>query len=92
MIHLIYTVYDQKAEAYLQPFFVQTEGLAIRSFSDCVNSDSHQFGKHPEDYTLIELGTFDDNGPTFDTLVIPKTVGTGLDFITKRSMGANTDG
>ena len=60
MMHKLFTIYDQKAQAYLPPFFMHQTGMALRVFSDCVNSNDHQFGKHPADYTIFELGTFND--------------------------------
>lgn len=54
-----YTVFDHAAEAYLEPFFAPTRGVAIRSFTEAVNSEGHTFAKHPEDYTLYEIGTYD---------------------------------
>ncbi|AXL15300.1 nonstructural protein [Microviridae sp.] len=61
MIHKIYTVYDTKAEAFLPPFFMHKEGMALRIFQECLENEEHQFGKHPEDYTLFYAGEFDDN-------------------------------
>ncbi len=61
MIHKVFTIYDSKSEAYLQPFFLLTRGQAVRAIRDCVSDRDHQFGRHPEDYTLFELGTFDDS-------------------------------
>lgn len=57
----MFSVFDQKAQAYLPPFFMHAEGMAIRSFGDCIEDPEHQFGKHPEDYTLYEIGEFDDS-------------------------------
>ena len=56
----IFTVYDSKAEAYMPPFFMQSTGQAMRTFEDTVRDENHAFAKHPEDYTIFELGTFDD--------------------------------
>lgn len=61
MNHNIYAVYDSKSESYTTPFFDHAEGRAIRTFADCCNDPGHQFGKHPADYTLFHLGTYDDN-------------------------------
>lgn len=76
----IFTVYDQKAGAYLPPFFLPTAGMAIRAFEECINSPDHQFGKYPHDYTLYQLGSFDDNSATFitDNSV---SLGNGVEFI-----------
>lgn len=56
-----YAVRDAKAEAYLRPFFTETRGLAVRSFSDAVNDKSSPFFTHPEDYSLWELGAFEQD-------------------------------
>jgi hypothetical protein len=66
MIHKIFTVYDSKAEAYMQPFYMQTKGLAIRAIQDTLSNPEHQFAKYTEDYTLVELGEFDDSHATFE--------------------------
>ena len=56
----IYAVHDIKAEAYLQPFFAQTDGLAIRMFQAAANDQEHQFWKYAEDYTLFNIGVWDE--------------------------------
>lgn len=53
-------VYDEKAEAYLPPFYVAAPGQAIRLFEDSCNDKESQFGKHPGDYKLYRVGEFDD--------------------------------
>lgn len=60
MIQRIYTIYDEKAKAYLLPFFQANEELAIRNLSDCLKNQDHAFTKNPADYTLYYLGIFDD--------------------------------
>ncbi len=75
----LYTVYDEKAEAFLPPFFVPAHGLALRAFKDCVNSPDHQFGKHPADYTLFYLGDWDDVTCEFD-IGARKSLGNGVEF------------
>lgn len=60
MINKVFSVYDAKAKAYLPPFFLHEEGLAIRAFSNCANDPDHQFGQNPEDYTLFLIGQYDD--------------------------------
>jgi len=61
MIHKIYSIFDSKAEAYSLPFYYQHEGQALRTFSDWVNDPNTPYGKHPEDYTMFEIGTYDEN-------------------------------
>ena len=56
----IFAVWDSKAEAYMQPFFASTVGLALRIFSDNVaNQDSVLF-KYPDDFVLFEIGLWDE--------------------------------
>ncbi len=59
MIYKIFAVYDSKSEAYTLPFYYHLENQALRTFSDWCNDPDHPFGKHPEDYTLFEIGVFD---------------------------------
>jgi len=60
MINKVFTVHDIKAEAYLPPFFFPTAAMAHRAFTQAVNSTDHQFAATPEDFTLLEIGEFDD--------------------------------
>ena len=75
-----YTVYDSKAETFMPPFFVPARGLAIRAFEDCINSDTHHFGKHPADYTLFFIGVFNMNAGDFDQIT-KQSVGNGVEFL-----------
>lgn len=66
MIFHAFSVYDSKAASFSPPFFVPAVGVATRSFSDVANDPTTDICKHPEDYTLYSLGTFDSNLATFD--------------------------
>ena len=57
----IYSIYDTASGLYSRPFFTPSDAEAIRSFSDISQDAEHPIGKHPEDYTLFRIGTFDDN-------------------------------
>ena len=56
--------------------------MAIRVFSDCVNDRGHQFGKNPADYTLFNIGAFDDNKATVKTQNPIFSLANGLELIT----------
>lgn len=60
MKHQMIAVYDNKAEAFLPPQAVQSNGAAIRSFSDAVNQPDTAFNNHPSDYALFNVGQYDD--------------------------------
>lgn len=77
---LVYPVYDQKIERYANPFFMQTQGQALRAWLDATSDTSTQFAKHPADYTLFEIGTYDDETGQFTNHVTPISKGTALEF------------
>lgn len=58
-IQKAFSIFDSKAEAYLQPFFAPTAGVALRNFEAAANDVNHDFNKYAGDYTLFEIGTFD---------------------------------
>ena len=82
----IFSVFDSKAEAFLPPFFAGTKGQAIRSFSDAVQDSGHAFSKHCSDYTLFELGLFDDSDANIIMLPTPVSLGIAIEFINKEDL------
>ncbi len=76
-----FTVRDSAAEAFMRPFFAQSQGAAIRSFSDMVNGEAeHPIAAHPEDYTLFALGTFNERTGMMETHE-PRSLGNGATFV-----------
>lgn len=58
---LVFSVYDVKAGAYLSPFFARTAAVAVRMFCSAVRDNAHDFHKYAEDYSLFEIGAFDES-------------------------------
>lgn len=59
---------DTVANVYGQPMFVASIGGAIRSFGDqCQGepTDQNQLAKHPGDFEMWHLGTYDDETGNF---------------------------
>lgn len=56
----IVTVYDSKAQAYLNPMVFRSTGDAIRTFGDLCSNPDNDFHRHAEDYTLFEIGEWDE--------------------------------
>lgn len=77
----LFSIYDSKVEAYLQPFFMQNSAQAQRSFSDLVNDKTHAFGKHPEDYTLFEIGSWEDSNCKFNLFETPRSLVVGHELV-----------
>lgn len=57
---VMFSVLDKPARVFIRPWCVRHEAEAIRSFYETAVDSAHQFAKHPEDFVLYELGTFDD--------------------------------
>lgn len=67
---------DIKVGVYARPFFVNTVAQAVRSFQDEARRDAadNQLNRHPEDFELFELGTWDEDTAVFDMLRSPKYI------------------
>lgn len=68
----IFSVHDSAAQAYLPPFYMKTAGEAIRAFETTVKDTNSQFNRFPADYTLVELGEFDENTAEIISYPTPK--------------------
>jgi len=55
----VFSVYDSKAEAFLQPFFSPNAGVALRSFERAANDESTDFCRYASDYSLFEIGEWE---------------------------------
>lgn len=55
----IYSIYDSKAGAYLQPFFSINHDTAKRDFSAGCNDPDHAFCRYAQDFTLFHVGNWD---------------------------------
>lgn len=88
MQHKIFAVYDEKAAAYLPPFFAHQTAMAERSFTAAAMQEGHNFNTWAHDYTLFELGTWDDDGAGFNLYEAKKPLGTAAEY-RARQTGVN---
>jgi len=72
MIHSVLAVFDEKAEAFAQPFFQNSDVLAVRAFTAAAQDKESLLNKFPRDYALYKLGTYDDNLGRFENLDRPQ--------------------
>lgn len=75
MLH-VFVLRDIKADVFGSPVFVASVGGFIRDLQDQVNSpnsDSMLY-KHPADFHLMKLGSFDNVKGSFDLLPLPDFV------------------
>jgi hypothetical protein len=59
MDQLIFTVKDIKAEMFGRPIFQNSTGEALRAFQDEAQNPDSMLCKHPEDFHLYRIGTYD---------------------------------
>lgn len=64
-----YSLYDRKALQYHVPFFAVADGSAVRSLEDLANDLNTTVGRHPGDYVLFRVGSFDDGAGVLQPLV-----------------------
>jgi len=76
----IYSVRDDKAAAYLPPFYARTNGEAIRMFQNSIADGQSNFAKWPADFILFELGEFNEDNGVITPLDAPKSLGSAVDL------------
>lgn len=55
-----FSIYDVKSDTFRTPFFMNSAPEAIRAFEDLVNDANTLVARHPEDFKLVCVGTFDE--------------------------------
>lgn len=71
---VICSVFDSKADAYLEPFFSVNTATALRAFESAVQKEGHNFNTWAEDYTLFELAEFDEQTGKITPHATPKSI------------------
>lgn len=77
----VFSIRDTKAEAYMRPFFLQTKGLALRTFIELANNQGEDMHKHAGDYHLFHIGTYDDSTGKLTPLEVKENLGCAIDYI-----------
>ena len=83
MLLNIFTVYDSKAKIYLPTFHFRSKGEALRAFMDSVGDRTHQFHVHAADYTLLCIGTFDDENALIDCFPTHEVLARAIELLPK---------
>jgi len=75
MIQQVFALRDRKADVFGRPVFVAALGSLVRELTDAVTGGGQDtLARHPGDFALYRLGTFDDVKGTFDLLPLPDFV------------------
>lgn len=76
----MFSIFDDKAKAYLSPFFLPTMAMGQRVFRDAVNDPQTNFYKNPGDYTLFCLGAWNQTTCAFELESANINVANGLEL------------
>lgn len=87
----MFSVYDSKAQAYLPPFFSPTTGTAVRSFQVACQTEGHDFHRFGSDFTLFELGDFDEAKATMHMHSTPQNLGLAIGYVGDEGSGYNSE-
>lgn len=74
-MHKMYSVYDSKVQSYERPWIAPNKGSALRAVLDVFKDPNHPFTKWPADFTIFEIGEWDE------------TTGTMIPYQTKVNCG-----
>lgn len=77
----VFSIFDEKAQTFSRPMLMVHKGEAIRAFQDVVADKSSMIAKHPDDYKLYCLGSFDDVSGKMEALDIPEFMNNATDFL-----------
>lgn len=80
---IVCAVRDSAVDAFAGPVFVPNTALAVRSFRDESSKPESPIYKHPADYALFELGSFDEETGKFYNLESPRQLIRGSDIVEK---------
>lgn len=81
MIHKSFAVFDSKSGLYSHPFHTHNNLTALRQFESDVHRDGTPLNKYPQDFTLHEIGEYDDKSGIMKPLTAPVHIGSALDYV-----------
>lgn len=89
MVQKVFSIHDSKADAFMSPWVVQTQGLAIRQFTLIAMDANSQIGKFPKEFSLHWLGEYNDaTGQFTNNEKGPVFIGLASDYINGEAVGA----
>jgi len=80
MLLVVCAIRDSAVAAYSRPFVVPAVGMAVRGFGDEVSRQDSEMFKHPSDYELFEIGTFDEESGKMVSYDHPRSLARGADY------------
>lgn len=87
MLLQVVVLRDSAIDAFGTPYFVTHLGSATRGLGDAVNGGNADLSvsKHPEDFALYHLGSYDDGTGMFELLPTPRQIVRAVDLVKSKS-------
>lgn len=76
----VFAIFDSKVELFDKPNLCKSRGEAMRMFKDLVNESGNVINKHPEDFTLFELGEYDSEKGKLIAHPTPVSCGVAIEY------------
>lgn len=84
----LYAIYDSKADCFsASPFTFANRGSAVRGFQTAVNDPNTDFYRYPADFTLFEIGEYDQWTGYVSMYDAKIPLGTALEYLIKGGSG-----
>lgn len=80
MVVNVYSIYDEKAKYFGKLTFFANDDDAKRAFGDLVVTEGNGVNRHPGDFKIYKLGTFDDNSGLMLSCPMPEFLAHGTDY------------
>jgi len=84
----MYAILDGAAKAYGPPMVFTTNGLAIREFQAIAENSANHIKKHPEDFSLWEIGEYDSDTAQVDAALGLKPLAQAKEFFQTEGLKA----
>lgn len=81
MKYNVYAVRDEVAGLFKYDFKRARHGEALRFFGDGVQDGKSEIAKHPGDFSLFFIATFDDESGRFESLDVAQRLASALDYV-----------
>lgn len=90
MIVKIYSIFDSKAGAFLQPWFAVNNALAFRNCEKAMRNPQSGFADFPADFTLFAIADYDDITGNIKPYEAKENLGNMLQFLSSQDAPAST--
>lgn len=80
--HKIFIFKDDKSASYGMPMVQQTRGMFLRDVQEELNRGQAVFARHPQDFSIFEIGEYDPTTGKIDLYETKNCLGLVSDFRT----------